>query len=326
MDVTSYFYKGVGTDNETTGTTIEVGILDLKALSLLKDPKPVVGPITAETKVVLTYTATLNENAVIAGDGNPNDVKLSYSNNPNNSGNGSTEPPENPNKPTPTHPTGESPKIEVVTYTTELTILKTDEDNKFLPGVEFTLTGNGVNIVLVTEETFTKAADGEYWKLKDGTYTTTAPTKTDDETDNTADYDSVDTKYTKTTTVVAKGGKGETKTDVVGTVQADGTVTFKGLGAGEYTITETKTLPGYNTIEPINFKLTFDAATKTFVSDNESVTVGEDNMLDTSIVNQKGSLLPSTGGIGTTIFYVVGAILVIGAGILLVAKKRMSSK
>ena len=326
VDVTSYFYKGVGTDNETTGTTIEVGILDLKALSLLKDPKPVVGPITAETKVVLTYTATLNENAVIAGDGNPNDVKLSYSNNPNNSGNGSTEPPENPNKPTPTHPTGESPKIEVVTYTTELTILKTDEDNKFLPGVEFTLTGNGVNIVLVTEETFTKAADGEYWKLKDGTYTTTAPTKTDDETDNTADYDSVDTKYTKTTTVVAKGGKGETKTDVVGTVQADGTVTFKGLGAGEYTITETKTLPGYNTIEPINFKLTFDAATKTFVSDNESVTVGEDNMLDTSIVNQKGSLLPSTGGIGTTIFYVVGAILVIGAGILLVAKKRMSSK
>ena len=326
VDVTSYFYKGVGTDNETTGTTIEVGILDLKPLNLLKDPKPVVGQITAETKVVLTYTATLNENAVIAGDGNPNDVKLSYSNNPNNSGNGSTEPPENPNKPTPTHPTGESPKIEVVTYTTELTILKTDEDNKFLPGVEFTLTGNGVNIVLVTEETFTKAADGEYWKLKDGTYTTTAPTKIDDETDNTADYDSVDTKYTKTTTVVAKGGKGETKTDVVGTVQADGTVTFKGLGAGEYTITETKTLPGYNTIEPINFKLTFDAATKTFVSDNESVTVGEDNMLDTSIVNQKGSLLPSTGGIGTTIFYVVGAILVIGAGILLVAKKRMSSK
>ena len=325
VDVTSYFYKGVGTDNETTGTTIEVGILDLKALSLLKDPKPVVGPITAETKVVLTYTATLNENAVIAGDGNPNDVKLSYSNNPNNSGNGSTEPPENPNKPTPTHPTGESPKIEVVTYTTELTILKTDEDNKFLPGVEFTLTGNGVNIVLVTEETFTKAANGEYWKLKDGTYTTTAPTVADDETDNTADYDSVDTKYTKTVGVVAKGN-GKTETDVVGTVQADGTVTFSGLGAGEYTITETKTLPGYNTIEPIVFTLTFNAETKTFVSDNASVTVGEDNMLDTSIVNQKGSLLPSTGGIGTTIFYVVGAILVIGAGILLVAKKRMSSK
>lgn len=323
VDVTNYFYKGVGTYDETTGTTIEVGIIDLKALSLLTDSG--VGEITKDTEVVLTYTATLNENAVIAGDGNPNDVKLSYSNDPNNSGNGSTTPPENPNKPTPTHPTGETPKIEVVTYTTELTILKRDEDNKFLPGVEFTLTGNGVNIVLVTEETFTEATDGEYWKLKDGTYTTTAPIVADDETDNTADYDSTEKKYSKTTSVVAKGN-GKTETNVVGTVQADGTVTFKGLGVGEYTITETKTLPGYNTIEPIKFTLTFNAETKSFASDNENVTVGEDNTLETSIVNQKGSLLPSTGGIGTTIFYVVGGILVIGAGILLVAKKRMSNR
>lgn len=320
VDVTKYFYKGVGEYDETTGTTIEVGIVDLKALSLLTDPA--VGEITATTEVILTYTATLNENAVIAGDGNPNDVKLSYSNDPNNSGNGSTTPPENPDKPTPTHPTGETPKVEVVTYTTELTILKTDEDNKFLPGVEFTLTGNGVNIVLVTEETFTEAADGTYWKLKDGTYTTTAPTVADDETNNTADYDSVDTKYTKTTSVVAKGN-GKTETNVVGTVQADGTVTFKGLGVGEYTITETKTLPGYNTIDPITFTLTFDAEKKTFASNNDKVTVGSDNTLDTSIVNQTGSLLPSTGGIGTTIFYIVGAILVIGAGVILVAKKRM---
>lgn len=323
VDVTNYFYKGVGTYDKTTGTTIEVGILDIKALSLLTNPK--VGEITKDTKVVLTYTATLNENAVIAGDGNPNDVKLDFSNNPNNSGDGSTTPPENPDKPVPEHPTGETPKKEVVTYTTELTILKTDEDNKFLPGVEFTLTGESLNIVLVTEETFTEAADGEYWKLKDGTYTTTAPTVADDETDNTDDYDSVDTKYTKTTSVVAKGN-GKEETSVVGKVQADGTVTFKGLGVGTYTITETKTLPGYNTIDPITFTLTFDAKTKTFASDNDKVTVGKDNMLDTSIVNQKGSLLPSTGGIGTTIFYIVGAVLVIGAGIILVTKKRMSNE
>ncbi|MEY8411311.1 isopeptide-forming domain-containing fimbrial protein [Lachnospiraceae bacterium 62-26] len=321
VDVTKYFYKGVGDYNETTGTTIEVRILDIKALSLVAG----VNDITKDTKVVLTYTATLNENAVIAGDGNPNDVKLSYSNDPNNSGDGSTTPPENPDKPVPEHPTGETPKVEVVTYTTELTILKTDEDHKFLPGVEFTLTGEGVNIVLVTEETFTEDADGEYWKLTNDTYTTTPPTIAGDETDNSADYADVNKKYKKTTSVVAKGN-GKTETDVVGTVQADGTVTFKGLGAGTYTITETKTLPGYNTIEPIKFTLTFDAETKTFASDNDKVTVGEDNMLDTSIVNQKGSLLPSTGGIGTTIFYIVGAVLVIGAGIILVTKKRMSNE
>ena len=46
----------------------------------------------------------------------------------------------------------------------------------------------------------------------------------------------------------------------------------------------------------------------------------------TAIVNQKGSVLPSTGGIGTTLFYVIGAILVVGAGVLLVSKKRMAAK
>ncbi len=319
VDVTKYFYiASEKTDDDST--VITVGIQDILALRSIAERVRI--DFTPDTKVVVTYKAILNENAVIAGEGNPNDVKLSYSNDPNNSGNGTTNPPENPEKPSPIHPNGETPKVEVVTYTTELTILKTDENNKFLPGVEFTLTGNGVNIVLVTEETFAEAADGEYWKLKDGTFTTTAPTTADDETNNTADYDSVDTKYTKTTSVVAKGN-GQTETNVVGTVQADGTVTFKGLGAGEYTITETKTLPGYNTIDPIKFTLTFNAETKTFASNNDKVTVGSDNMLDTSIVNQKGSLLPSTGGIGTTIFYIVGAILVIGAGVILVAKKRM---
>lgn len=44
------------------------------------------------------------------------------------------------------------------------------------------------------------------------------------------------------------------------------------------------------------------------------------------VVNRRGAELPSTGGIGTTIFYVIGAILVIGAGILLVTRRRMSSK
>ena len=47
--------------------------------------------------------------------------------------------------------------------------------------------------------------------------------------------------------------------------------------------------------------------------------------LATKVVNKSGSTLPETGGIGTTIFYVVGVILMLGAGVLLVTKKRMSS-
>lgn len=321
-DVTKYFYKNATTYSETAGTTITVGIQDIKALGLLSDVT-----VTKDSKIVVTYSATLNENAVIAGEGNPNDVKLDYSNDPNNSGSSTTTPPsENPDKPEPTYPTGETPKDEVVTYTTELTILKNDEDGKILPGAEFTLTGNGVNIVLVTTEKFTVDANGEYWKLKDGTYTKTAPTIADDETNNSADYDSTTTKYSKTVELVAKG-TGKTETSVVGTVDSEtGTVTFTGLGAGTYTITETKTPAGYNTIAPVTFTLTFNAETKTFVSNNESVVVGADNKLDTTIVNKRGTELPSTGGMGTTLFYVIGAIMVAAAGILLITKRRMKTK
>lgn len=321
VDVTNYFYTNATAYSETDGTTITVGIQDIKALKLLDGVT-----VTKDSKIVITYSATLNEEAVIAGEGNPNDVKLDYSNDPNNSGEGTTTlPPENPGKPEPTHPTGNTPKDEVVTYTTELTILKNDEDGNVLTGAEFTLTGDGVKVVLVTTEKFTEDATGEYWKLKNGTYTTTAPTIADDETDNSAEYESTTTKYKKETQIVAKGA-GKEETNVVGTVGDNGLVTFTGLGTGTYTITETKTPAGYNTIAPVTFKLTFNAVTKTFVSDNTKVVVGGDNKLDTTIVNKKGATLPSTGGMGTTLFYVIGAILVIGAGILLITKRRMSSR
>lgn len=319
-DLTSYFYVKATEYSETAGTTITIGIQDLLALKNVQGMT-----IDASTKIIVTYSATLNENAVIAGEGNPNDVVLDYSNDPNNSGTGAATPPSpNPDKPEPTHPTGETPKDEVVTYTTELTILKNDENNQILAGAEFTLSGNGVNIVLVSTEKFTENQSGEYWKLANGTYTKTAPTIAGDETDNSADYDSTETKYSKTSTIVAKG-TGKTENTVVGTVDpSTGLLTFTGLGAGTYTITESKTPAGYNTIAPITFTLTFNAATKTFVSDNKDVTVGADNKLDTTIVNKAGTLLPSTGGMGTTIFYVLGSVLVLAAVVLLVTKKRMN--
>jgi len=325
-DVTSYFYKNATTDSATGKTTITVGIQDLLALNKLSNVN-----ITKDSKVVVSYSATLNEKAVIAGSGNPNDVTLEYSNDPNNSGTGATEPPkENPQKPEPTHPTGDTPKDEVVTYTTELTILKNDEDGNILPGAEFKLEGNGVNIVLVTTEKFTVDDDGEYWKLADGTYTKTAPKVTGGDDDNSADYADTTTKYTKTIEIVAKGN-GKTETTVAGMVDSEtGTVTFTGLGAGTYTITETKTPSGYNTIAPIDFTIEFNAETGKFsvtkVTEGQTITVGDDNTLATTIVNKAGLELPETGGMGTTLFYVLGSILVLGAGVLLITKKRMSSE
>lgn len=87
------------------------------------------------------------------------------------------------------------------------------------------------------------------------------------------------------------------------------TVTIKGLDLDEdgYTLTETKEpAGGYNKLEePI------------------SVTAGDTTFTHQDVQNNKGSVLPSTGGIGTTIFYIIGAVLVVGAGVLMVTRRRM---
>lgn len=112
---------------------------------------------------------------------------------------------------------------------------------------------------------------------------------------------------------------------------------FKGLDAGNYKLEETTTPDGYNTIKPIEF--TIDAKYDTEADDPQliklsgDVTSGvaefdankADGSLKADIVNRKGSLLPSTGGMGTTILYVVGSILVLVAAILLITKKRMDA-
>ncbi len=264
--------------------------------------------------ITVRYKATLNEAAVIAGP-NPNTVDLTYSNNPNVKDNGTPEKPDEP-----TGPTGKTPESKTETYTTELTVLKKDETKKSLTGAEFQLIGEGAKQVIVTTEEFTEDSEGSYWKLIDGTYTDVDPnTGGMDQTK----YESLTTKYKTTTTTTVLGEN--KKTDVKAFVGNDGKVTFTGLGAGTYTLKETTTPPGYNTIQDITFTIGFDAATKTFTSDNDKVKVETDNKLSAEIVNQKGSELPSTGGIGTTIFYVIGSILMIAAGVVLVSKRRMRS-
>ena len=123
----------------------------------------------------------------------------------------------------------------------------------------------------------------------------------------------------------------------------DGTsFTFKGLDDGKYTLTETKTPAEYNTIAPITFTVNADH-TITWDGTNRDAVLTEltgtkvtgeitftenktEGSLNADVVNNKGSELPSTGGMGTTIFYVVGSILVLGAAILLITKKRMSAR
>lgn len=129
------------------------------------------------------------------------------------------------------------------------------------------------------------------------------------------------------------------------------TFKFEGLDAGEYKLVESTVPDGYNKADDIEFTVeaTYDTTkdpveltglvvknemgdiisstvtvedasrvTPTFVTDKD------EGYVSTDVVNQSGSELPETGGVGTTMFYVFGSIMMIGAAILLVAKKRMA--
>ena len=110
--------------------------------------------------------------------------------------------------------------------------------------------------------------------------------------------------------------------------------TFNGLDDGTYKLTEIVTPGGYNTIKPITFDIT---ATHDVLNDDPQLTELEagdalsgkvdktDGSITATIKNEKGSSLPSTGGIGTTVFYLGGGAMVAVAGIYLISKKRMKN-
>ena len=110
--------------------------------------------------------------------------------------------------------------------------------------------------------------------------------------------------------------------------------TFSGLDAGIYRLTETKTPEGYNTIDPVYFEIVAtNNETKVTSMEGKAVNGSEisftanetSGSLSADVINNAGTL-PSTGGMGTTVFYVVGGGLMAVAVVLLVTKKRMENK
>ena len=99
----------------------------------------------------------------------------------------------------------------------------------------------------------------------------------------------------------------------VKTTDDSGAASFDGLANGTYYLVETKAPAGYN-------QLTAPAEVKVAGSITDTAKLS----VTAKVANNTGTTLPSTGGVGTTIFYVLGAVLVVGAGVLLVTKKRMN--
>ena len=270
--------------------------------------------VTSETIVTVDYTAKLNNTAVIGLDGQENKVDLTYSNNPNfeyipcTVDNKEDVPKDEDNK----EQTDKTPEDKVVVFTYEIDINKIDGDTKAkLEGAEFTLSRkNGENV-------------DEYVQV-DG-----------------------NGKVTSWTTIAANASKL--------TSDANGLFKIIGIDSGSYTLTETKAPEGYNLPAEPNFAIVLTADTKntqkytsqtytnaatvltgiegtiagkamTVLNADSNANRGANGGVEGSIENRKGTELPSTGGIGTTLFYLAGGVMVIGAGIVLVTKKRLSKE
>lgn len=329
-------------ENENGNYTIEEPDEDSNCIKIVfKDFLDYVttNKISVGTAITVDYKAKLNEKAAI-GTANENKVVLKYSNDPKHEYNGDKPEPNSKD------PVGETVESVTKTYTTSLTIHKKDGDGNALTGAKFKISGDSVYTVVTTGEVFVESSDGTYYKLKDGTYTTTAPvTGTEDK------YESTTTKYEKKTNVALDTKASENPVSAEAFVDKDGNLTFAGLGEGIYRISEVVTPEGYNTIEDFPVEIKFDEKTEKFTATrgyyktdedgNEKAYFGteddknniivltkeeNDNKFDTNVINKKGVLLPSTGGMGTTIFYVLGGILVLGAGVLLVTRRKMSAE
>lgn len=112
-------------------------------------------------------------------------------------------------------------------------------------------------------------------------------------------------------------------TDIV--TDANGQFVIKGLDTGNYKLVETEAPSGYNKCENVDVII---SAEHTEDADGLSATttLSQDSALSYTIEDAKGSTLPTTGGMGTTILYIIGGILVIGAGVVLITKKRVENE
>ncbi len=249
--------------------------------------------VNASTKIVVEYSATLNANAVHGTPGNENVVYLEYENNPYHAADGNPATPDRPGDETPEDTDDDTPgktteDVNIV-FTFKSTVNKVDKDGEALAGAGFTL----------YKEIYTPAAE--------------------------------------------EGGEATYAWEAVGEeIKGVTTFNFLGLDAGNYKLVETTVPAGYNKCDDVVFEVAaaYDLEkdppelTAIEVKDADGVVVSEGNEaafsvdlaageVVTDVVNVTGSELPSTGGMGTTILYILGGVLLVGGLVALIAVKRM---
>lgn len=306
-------YKTESSVNASTDeTTIKIKFTNILAYN---DPK-------LDVPIKVTYSATLNEKADLTQTGNPNTVSLAYSNNPNHEyvGDSDGDEPGDGDKKF----MGESAEITVKTYSTAIKLTKVDgkDKTKTLKGAKFEISGTKLNYALLNGKIYQKDESGTWYMLKDGTYTETVPTE-----DNQDAYDSTDQKYVKVDVIDKNTAPAEEKFNATAYVDAKGVLTFEGLGVGDYKITELVAPSGYNLLaDSITVQIKAGTPTVDGCAWNAKVdgttTALVDNVIPVECVNEAGAQLPSTGGIGTTLFYIVGSMMMAGAVVLFVMKRK----
>lgn len=243
-----------------------------------------------KTTVTVTYTAKLNVSganlAIIGRNGQENKVKLEYSNNPNKTGDGSSAPDD----------TGETPEDKVIVFTYELDITKID----------------GATKATIENAQFKLGNDKNQWA-----------------TVNEAGYFTGWVDDEDSATVLKSDANGIFK--VIGL--DDGNYKLKELNwSEEYNIPDT----AFNAVIDANTLFTQDdyanasaaliELTGSVNGKDDTGANADDGIVAGTIENNKGTTLPSTGGIGTTLFYVGGGCVVALAGVALITKKRMNNR
>lgn len=253
-------------------------------------------PVSDYAYILVNYDAYLDSDAVIGLDGNPNEVYLEYSNNPNDAGTGTTT----------------TDKVIVFTYELDGTKVDGENNETKLEDAQFVLiAGNQVAAV---------NANGTLvgWvSLPDG------------KTLDTMTY----ADWTAFNEAQREGNH------IILTSDDEGFFKVSGLEDGTYSLREIQAPTGYNLLEnDVQVVITATTANGqewngaantaltglTVTADGENGTINENKgVASITIANNQGSTLPETGGMGTTVFYVVGGVIVAGVLVLLVAKRRM---